>query len=364
MRRRGTGSGSVYKPTFKAKDGTRKKYPRWWIAWTEGGKRHYEDSGCTLKDDAAQVLRKKLAARDAGKRAAKGVPLSMRNLTDMVVADYEANGRKTAKRQEQCATHLCRVLGETTHASAVDEATITAYIARRRQEGAATATVNRELSTLKRGFRLALRSHRLERRPDFSLLTERNARQGFLEDHHYLAVLRHLSEDERPVVEVAYHTGWRVPSEILTRQRRHLDLAEGWLRLEPEETKNRKGRMFPLTPELRAVLEAQGARVEALERKLGRVIPWLFPRSYDGRRVNRLTTWKEACRKAGCPGRLLHDFRRTAVRNMERAGVARSVGKAMSGHLTDSVYSRYAIVDEAMLKQGAELMAKRKKGGR
>src|SRR5215510_5797037 len=54
-----------------------------------------------------------------------------------------------------------------------------------------------------------------------------------------------------------YITGWRVKSEILTRQRSHLDLDAGWIRLEPGETKNGKGRMFPLTPRLRAVLEAQ-----------------------------------------------------------------------------------------------------------
>jgi integrase len=54
---------------------------------------------------------------------------------------------------------------------------------------------------------------------------------------------------------VAYLTGWRLPSELFTRQWRHIDFASGWLRLEPGETKNRDGRMFPLTPELRGVLE-------------------------------------------------------------------------------------------------------------
>ena len=50
---------------------------------------------------------------------------------------------------------------------------------------------------------------------------------------------------------------------------------------------------------------------------------------------------------------LLHDFRRTAVRNLERAGVPRSTAMQMTGHLTESVYRRYAIVDATMLTEGA-----------
>jgi len=63
--------------------------------------------------------------------------------------------------------------------------------------------------------------------------------------------------------------------------------------------------------------------------------------------------WVTACRKAGIPERLPHDFRRTAVRNLERAGVPRSTAMKMVGHRTESIYRRYAIVDEAMLKEGA-----------
>jgi hypothetical protein len=58
------------------------------------------------------------------------------------------------------------------------------------------------------------------------------------------------------------------------------------------------------------------------------------------------------CKRAGYPGMLLHDFRRTAVRNLERAGVPRSSAMNMTGHLTEGVYRRYAIVDTTMLKEG------------
>ncbi len=64
------------------------------------------------------------------------------------------------------------------------------------------------------------------------------------------------------------------------------------------------------------------------------------------------TYWRKACEQAGYPGKLLHDFRRSAVRSLERSGVPRSTAMAMVGHKTVSIYQRYAIVDEAMLQEG------------
>jgi hypothetical protein len=58
-----------------------------------------------------------------------------------------------------------------------------------------------------------------------------------------------------------------------------------------------------------------------------------------------------ACRKAGVPGLLLHDLRRSAVRNLERAGVSRSVAMKLTGHKTGNVYRRYAIVAENDLRE-------------
>ena len=67
--------------------------------------------------------------------------------------------------------------------------------------------------------------------------------------------------------------------------------------------------------------------------------------------------WKEACRQAGVPTRIPHDFRRTAVRNLERAGVPRSVAMKLTGHKTEAVYRRYAIVCEADLAEGLKKLA-------
>jgi len=144
---------------------------------------------------------------------------------------------------------------------------------------------------------------------------------------------------------------WRVKSELLTRQWAHVDFRNGWLRLEPGETKNDEGRMFPLTPMLRAVLERQRERTEAFQRSTGEIYPAVFHR--EGRPIKSFRrAWLTACRRAGLTGRMPHDFRRTAVRNLERAGVPRSTAMKMVGHKTETIYRRYAIADEGMLRAG------------
>ena len=74
----------------------------------------------------------------------------------------------------------------------------------------------------------------------------------------------------------------------------------------------------------------------------------------DGERITYFrAAWKNACKAAGCPGALVHDMRRSAVRTFERAGVPRSVAMSIVGHKTESIYRRYAIVDEAMQREAA-----------
>ncbi len=116
--------------------------------------------------------------------------------------------------------------------------------------------------------------------------------------------------------------------------------------------------MFPLTPELRAVLERQMARTRDMERAMGRIIPWLFHRK--GKPIKSFRrAWPTACKNAGVLGRIPHDLRRTAIRNLERAGVPRSTAMAMVGHRTEATYRRYAIVDETMQREGAAKLAGR-----
>lgn len=102
---------------------------------------------------------------------------------------------------------------------------------------------------------------------------------------------------------------------------------------------------------LRTLLKAQLAEHDHLK-AAGAICPYVFHRESKPIRTFR-AAWRSACNLAGVPGRLLHDFRRTTVRNLEMAGVPRSVAMKMVGHRTESIYRRYAIVDAESLREAA-----------
>jgi integrase len=113
------------------------------------------------------------------------------------------------------------------------------------------------------------------------------------------------------------------------------------IRLERGTTKSGEPRSFPFAghPRLVELLQEQRARTSEFEREHETVCPWVFHRNgyqvawyYDG--------WRTACDKAGVPGRLLHDLRRSAVRNLVRAGASEQVAMSITGHKTRSVFDR------------------------
>src|SRR5438067_1230194 len=202
-------------------------------------------------------------------------------------------------------------------------------------------------------LRLAYENGKLLRLPVIRKPKENGPRQGFFEREQYDAIRRRLSLDRQVVIAVAYELGWRTQSEVLTLEKRQIDLDEGTIRLDPGTTKNEDGRMVYLSTELKALVGAQFERVSALERRTGRIVPYLFPHlsgPHEGQRIRDFRkAWATACKKAGVAGRLRHDFRRTAVRNMVNMGVPERVAMTITGHKTRSIFDRYHIVSPADL---------------
>ena len=182
-------------------------------------------------------------------------------------------------------------------------------------------------------------------------MREDNVRTGFFERDQFDSTCSHLPAPLRAVITFAYLTGWRTGSEVLPLEWRQVDREAGVVRLEPGKTKNSEGRSFPyrLLPELVEVLEAQWLAHEALV-SAGRICPLVFHR--NGKRIASFRkAFASATKAAGCPGRIPHDLRRTAVRNLVRAGVPEKVAMTLTGHKTRSVFDRYDIVNEANLAE-------------
>ena len=194
-----------------------------------------------------KLLKKKLAELGAGRPVGPDVDrTTFEDLLAMLVDNYKTDGRRSLDKLLS-RLHDLWAFFATDRAGDVTADRIDRYVAHRLEEGAANATVNRELAAL----RLGSKAGKVAARPELFLAHEDNKRKSFFEEEQFRAVVAFLPEDLKPVIRTAYITGWHTHSEILTRQKRHLDLEAGWLRLEPGETKNAKGRMFPLTPELR-----------------------------------------------------------------------------------------------------------------
>lgn len=357
--RRAPGTGGVYRPSYRAPTGELRRARLYWISYTIAGARKREPARTLSRQDAERLLRSRLALADRGE-----VPATARTTWDdlaaMIRADYKANDRRSVSRLGVSLNHLDRAFAGQ-RAESITSERITSYAALRREEGARPASINRELAALKRAFRLAHRSGRVAAIPYVAMLEERNTRTGFFERRDFERLRRALPPDLRVLALVAYVTGWRLTSELLTRQWQHVDLERGWLRLEPGETKNGRGRMFPLIPELRAGLRAQ-------RRSTARLVPWvfhhdgapLFYRTFSGLLPSAYLreSWAAACAAAGLDGRIRHDFRRTAARDMLRAGNSVPLVMRAMGWESEAMLRRYAIVHESDLIEAGRKRAK------
>jgi integrase len=333
----------------------------WWVKYYRHGKPYRESSKSTKRDDAQRLLARRLGEISEGKLP--GVCFD-RVKWDEIAGDYlrhfKLSGNRAVERTEMALAHLNRHFAGM-RVPNITSSAIDRYIETRQGDGVANGTINRELAVLRAALYLGARQTppKVNRVPHIPMLGGSGPRQGFFEDHEYRAVLAKLPAYLRPVLTFGYCTGWR-KEEILSLTWAQVDRLQGIVRLEPGMTKNREARTLYLDDGLRALIEAQWARRE----NMGAKLPWVFLNEKGTDRIRSLDCrWQTACRKAGCPGKLFHDLRRTACRNMVRAGVPERVAMMVSGHKTRRIFDNYNIVSEADLRLAANRHAAYLSGG-
>lgn len=317
----------------------------WWVRYPAGGRERRESARSTDKEAAIRLLRQRLAH---GSQVDEG-RLTFEDLAADYLQERQIHGASSTALQWSNA-RVANLKTAFTGMRAVDITTggMREYARKRLALGAAPGTVNRDFAAMSRMFTLAIQAGRLTRRPHIPRLQESLPRQGFMEHGEYMAIRSHLPDAYQDVLDFGYLSGWR-RGEILTLEWRDTDRERNTVRLRPEVSKTRTGRVLVLSKPLQDVLERRWKG-----RALGN--PRVFheaARHLQGFK----SSWKRACKAAGLPGKLFHDLRRSAIRNLIRAGVPERVAMQVSGHKTRSILDRYNVVSEGDLHQAAERLA-------
>ena len=264
---------------------------------------------------------------------------------------------------------------------------IDAFKAERKAAGAANGTINRALAALRRMFTLARDKGKLQFAPAIKMLPEpKQPRHGFLEIEDYEKLYNVLGVEVRnattgrishpfayvqPLLQIGFYTGMRL-GEIVNFKWSNIDLNDNVIRLAKGTTKNDEARFIPMIDGLPEMFQSlKRKNPEAGENDL------VF-RGSDGKKAigNFTKAWQISCVKAGIKtktngqeivshfdagsyhGFLFHDLRRSAIRNLIRAGVNQTVAKKISGHKTDRVFERYDITSTEDLTDAAMMVTK------
>jgi integrase len=329
MKRRDKGTGCLYR-----------RGQTWWIKYYDPhGRARQESTLTTSKTKAQEKLKIALGKCATGTLEEPQIKrITIDELAENFFRDYRINGKRSLNTTEaRWRLHLAPFFGGMKAVNVTSEQ-LARYVDERQQQDATNATINRELSALKRMFSLGfkVRPQKVMQIPPFPRLAEDNIRQGFLEDETYYKLIENTELWFRALIECGRSYGWRL-KELLSMRVSQADVSQRVIRLEPGTTKNRDGREVIMST---TIFELLSALVEGKQPD-----SYVFTRS-NGKRVKDFTkTWKNICTKAGVPKLLFHDLRRTGARNMRRAGISEGLIMRIGGWKTRSVFDRYNIID-------------------
>ncbi len=341
-----------------AKPYKRKGSRFWWIAPVISGRQAPQS---TKTEDYTEA-REQLNSLEG--KAADGIPISarpnrvlFRTLAEGVETDY-ANKKLASLPDLRCRldNHINPLIGHLL-AHRISSATLSEYTQIRQKEGAANATINREMAAIKRAYTLGMRSGQVLVRPFIEKLPEDNEREGLFGPDQFQALLAKANTLTADLITLAYYSGWRKTSltEIEWSQ---VDFRTGVIYGIQKKNKKRVGFPFAEFPDVKAMLVRRREETEALQREAGRIIPYVFHRK--GKQVKSWRgSWEKARRESGLAGKVLHDFRRTAVTNMLDAGIPIDVIMDIAGFKTVQMILRYAQTREQRLREAGAMLRQR-----
>lgn len=340
------GDGSIFR-----QNSSKNFFMRYW----HNGKKFVE-STCTENEKKARAaLKQRLIEIGADRLGIQEfVPPQQKKKTvselmEGLRLNYETRG-KWNPRIKAHVTALKDGLGDFRASTLTDE-DVTKYIGGRQSQKKANATINRELQLLRQAFKIF---RKLGRGPYFDLLPEDNAREGFFERHEFEALVKAMPEDLRDFCRFGYLTGWRV-GEIRSLMWADLNMESRMMRLRHAESKNGEARWIPLEGDLLEIFDRR-AEARTFETKTGETVISEYVFHREGGKVGDFEkSWASACEAAKIGKRHFHDFRRTAARNMRRAGVPEEIAMKITGHRTTSMFRRYNITNDDDIRKAVQV---------
>jgi integrase len=225
------------------------------------------------------------------------------------------------------------------------------YAMMRHKQGAANGTINRELSAIRRMFRLAVQDRLLSQIPHFPMLGEEGIREVYITPGEFNAILGNLPAHARGIIRFVWNTGWRITAACKLEWR-DLDLEQGYFVLRRENAKNKRAQRLPIVGELQEIF-----REAEQQRRLDQPCVFHHSQGHVFRRESVWRAFKKASAKAGLPNKTIHDMRRAGARDLIRAGATEDVARKVTGHRTRAVFSRYNITADEDVALAMELLA-------
>jgi integrase len=224
-------------------------------------------------------------------------------------------------------------------------------------ENGVKATTNKRLSILRAMFNRLAKDGKI-RKADVPPIPIRagvdNKRRGFLEREDLPKLLAKLPRNLHPLVQFIYETGMRSgAAAAITWGMVDRKLTE--IHIPGHLLKNDEDLVLPLVDKSGKTLQCFEGTMSYLKRVVREEDQEPLFES-----VNFRAEWREACDALGYGmfvkktrtyrGLKPHDFRRSACRNMVKARIPQVVAMAVSGHKTDSIFKRYAIMDKSSMQ--------------
>jgi integrase len=338
----------------------------WWADYTARGTRVRASTGIEGdnkgkgKREAADWLKQRTGEARTSNIAPSADKITLVELVETYLDDREDDSVVYDRKKWQ--KHLAPFFGNI-KAVELTKDLFRAYINHRRaQDSPANGTINRELSIVSAALNAACEEGKIRTVPPFPSLKEADPRPGFLKDDEYDRLVNETAKVGlwmRSILECGYQYGWRL-HELIPDRIENTNQFKGGLRvsqcdfdnriilLNPGETKNGAAREAPMVGQVEILL-----RVCCAGKAPG---DYVFTRP-DGKPVLWFRTeWKRVCNRAGVPGLLFHDLRRTGRRNMALAGIPDDTALKIGGWKTDSVAKRYNIQGRDMTENARRKM--------